>query len=395
MTVLVIEDEPDLLRVVARSLREAGYAVDLAADGLVGLSMAEAGDYGMIVLDIMLPKMDGFTVLRELRRARTTPVLILTARDAVADRVEGLDAGADDYLTKPFEMAEFLARVRALIRRDAGGAVALEAGGEVTADSLARTVSRLDLARRIQMRLMPSQSPRIPGLDMAFHYQPAQWIGGDYCDFWRLQDGRLAFVVADVMGKGLAAAMVMANLHATLHASMAFCANGARAIEYVNQHLADHLPEGLFVTLFLGLLDVRTGRLEYVNAGHVPPLLMERGTGIQPLGSPDNTVLGIGRGPFSSETVTLAPDAVVLLMTDGISESASPEGELFGTKRAAEVMRSAASAGAQHLVQQLTETASRFRGAGPQQDDITVLAVRRLGGQTGILPGVMATEVTQ
>ncbi|MGA2498046.1 MAG: fused response regulator/phosphatase [Tepidisphaeraceae bacterium] len=391
----MIEDEPDLLRVLARSLREAGYAVDLAADGLVGLSMAQAGDYGMIVLDIMLPKMDGFTVLHELRRSKTTPVLILTARDAVADRVEGLDAGADDYLTKPFEMAEFLARVRAMIRRDAGGAVALDVVGEVTVDSLARTVSRLDLARRIQMRLMPSQSPRIPGLDMAFHYQPAQWIGGDYCDFWRLPDGRLAFVVADVMGKGLPAAMVMANLHATLHAGMAFCADGARAIEYVNQHLAQHLPAGLFVTLFLGLLDVRNGILEYVNAGHVPPLLMERGTVIQPLGSPDNTVLGIGSGPFSSETITLASDAMVLLMTDGISESASPEGEHFGTTRAEQVMRSAASDSANQLVHRLTEAASRFRGAGPQQDDITVLAVRRLGGPAGILADAMTAEVAQ
>lgn len=142
MRVLVIEDEPDLLRVLAQSLREAGYAVDAAADGESGLYSAGTGEYDAIILDLMLPKIDGFSLLRELRKTKQTPVLILTARDAVADRVKGLDTGADDYLTKPFELSELLARVRALIRRAAGDASSVIEIGDVTVDTLARVVRR-------------------------------------------------------------------------------------------------------------------------------------------------------------------------------------------------------------------------------------------------------------
>jgi two-component system, OmpR family, response regulator len=119
MRLLVVEDEPDLLSVVARAFREEGYAVDEAADGEDGLFRAVACEYDAIVLDVMLPKMDGWAVLDRLRRTRKTPVLLLTARDTVGDRVRGLDHGADDYLVKPFALAELLARVRALIRRSA------------------------------------------------------------------------------------------------------------------------------------------------------------------------------------------------------------------------------------------------------------------------------------
>src|SRR5579884_2448516 len=201
MKVLVVEDEPDLLSVLAQSLAEAGYAVDTAADGAAGLGAALEGQHELIVLDLMLPKMDGLSVLRELRKTKTTPVLILTARDAVTDRVHGLEAGADDYLPKPFELSELLARVKALIRRSAGGAVSVASIGEMTGDTLARTVSKLDLARQIQLRLTPREATHVAGVDVAYHYQPAQWVGGDYCDLWDMPDGRLAFVVADVAGK--------------------------------------------------------------------------------------------------------------------------------------------------------------------------------------------------
>jgi two-component system OmpR family response regulator len=143
MRVLVIEDETDLRRAVAGALREEGYAVDEAAEGEDGLFKACAWDYDAIVLDLMLPGLDGWELLRRLRRQRKTPVLILTARDAVADRVRGLDAGADDYLVKPFALGELLARARALIRRAAGAATACLEIGDVVIDTGARVVSRL------------------------------------------------------------------------------------------------------------------------------------------------------------------------------------------------------------------------------------------------------------
>src|SRR3974390_1390547 len=142
MRVLVVEDEPDLLASLVKALREDGYAVDGAADGEDGLYKAESYDYDALVLDIMLPAIDGWELLRRLRRQKKTPGLMLTARDAVRDRVRGLDTGADDYLVKPFDLEELLARLRALIRRAASQALSAIYLGDVVVDPAARTVSK-------------------------------------------------------------------------------------------------------------------------------------------------------------------------------------------------------------------------------------------------------------
>ena len=122
MKLLLIEDEADLRATLADSLREQGYAVDTSADGEEGLYRALEADYDAVVLDVMLPKLDGWEILRRLRARKTTPVLLLTARRALEDRVRGLDLGADDYLVKPFDLDEAHARLRALIRRSKGAA---------------------------------------------------------------------------------------------------------------------------------------------------------------------------------------------------------------------------------------------------------------------------------
>lgn len=142
MRILIIEDEPDLRRVVGRVLAEEGYTVDSAANGEDGLAMAKIYDYDAIVLDLMLPRVSGWDLLRELRRRKATPVLIVTARDAVQDRVQGLDLGADDYLIKPFELKELQARLRALIRRANGKTKALIELGDVVIDTAAKTVAK-------------------------------------------------------------------------------------------------------------------------------------------------------------------------------------------------------------------------------------------------------------
>ncbi len=144
MRVLVVEDEPDLLRVVAATLRDDGYAVDTAADGEEALFKATVWDYDAVVLDVMLPKLDGWSVLQRMRAVKRTPVLMLTARDTVGDRVRGLDAGADDYVVKPFALSELRARLRALIRRAAGQAAAVIEIGDVQVDTVGKLVKRGD-----------------------------------------------------------------------------------------------------------------------------------------------------------------------------------------------------------------------------------------------------------
>jgi two-component system, OmpR family, response regulator len=141
--VLVVEDEVKMAALLQRGLREEGYAVDVASEGSEALWLATENGYDAIVLDVMLPDLDGFEVCRKLREAgRWSPVLMLTARDGVPDRVAGLDAGADDYLTKPFSFAELLARLRALVRRGAPERPAVLRVGDLVLDPATRRVAR-------------------------------------------------------------------------------------------------------------------------------------------------------------------------------------------------------------------------------------------------------------
>jgi len=143
MRILVVEDEHRLAAVLTQGLTEQGYAVDLAHDGEAGLGLAELEPYDLLVLDVLLPGLDGLALCRRLRaRGRHMPILLLTARDAVDDRVAGLDSGADDYLTKPFAFRELLARVRALLRRDGRSREALLRLGDLTLDPATREVRR-------------------------------------------------------------------------------------------------------------------------------------------------------------------------------------------------------------------------------------------------------------
>jgi len=142
MRILIVEDEPDLLSGLAQALREDGYAVDTANNGEDGLYKAENYDYDAVVLDVMLPKLDGWEILKRLRQTKKTPVLMLTARDQSRDRVRGLDGGADDYVVKPFDLPELFARLRALIRRSANKTSNVIEIGDVKIDTAARNIYR-------------------------------------------------------------------------------------------------------------------------------------------------------------------------------------------------------------------------------------------------------------
>ncbi|HEY1663793.1 MAG TPA: response regulator transcription factor [Verrucomicrobiae bacterium] len=152
MRILIVEDEPDLLRSLAQALREEGYAVDTAADGEDGLYKAENYDYDTVVLDVMLPKMDGWQILAKLRKTKKTPVLMLTARDQSQDRVRGLDTGADDYVVKPFDLSELFARLRALIRRTQNKTTNVIEIGDVKIDTAARNIFRAEKAVELTAR---------------------------------------------------------------------------------------------------------------------------------------------------------------------------------------------------------------------------------------------------
>lgn len=241
---------------------------------------------------------------------------------------------------------------------------------------------QLEMARRIQARLTPTTVGPIAGLDVAVCYRPSLWVGGDYCDLWPLADGRLVFAVGDVAGKGMAAAMVMANLHAALRNTLLFCPEPAQAVAHVSGFLGQHLPDNIFVTLFVGLLSPGDGLLRYVNAGHMPPLLVCQGREVRPLGQPLNPPLGLGQdawpGQYQAEEVHLAPREGLVAYTDGISEALSAQNEMFGAERIQAALSAARKESAQELVDLVVRTAEQFAHAG-FQDDVTVLALQRQG----------------
>lgn len=150
MRILIVEDEPKMASYLRKGLTEASYTVDTADNGKDGLFLAMQQEFDLIVLDVMLPEMDGFEVLRRLRAQKHTPVLLLTARDAIEDKVAGLELGADDYLSKPFAYAEFLARIRSLLRRAPRGVRDMLVIADLEVDLVKRRVRRGDT--RIDLR---------------------------------------------------------------------------------------------------------------------------------------------------------------------------------------------------------------------------------------------------
>ena len=237
---------------------------------------------------------------------------------------------------------------------------------------------QLEMARQIQTRLTPTSIEGVPGLEVAVCYRPSLWVGGDYCDVWPLADGRLAFALGDVAGKGMAAAMVMANLHAALRNTLSFCPDLAQAVGHVNAFVGQHLPENLFITLFVGLFSPADGVLRYVNAGHMPPLLVGRGE-VEPLKPPLNPPIGLGEawsGRFQVAQVKLREHEGLLAYSDGISEALDDQNEMFGPERIAACLGAARAQSAREMVDLVVRTAEQFSHAG-FQDDVTVLALQR------------------
>lgn len=234
---------------------------------------------------------------------------------------------------------------------------------------------QLAWARNVQEKLTPKAVEGVAGVDIAARYRPAMWVGGDYCDMWRLSDGRVAFTVADVAGKGLPAAMVMSNLQATLRATMAFCSQPGRVMECINEHVNETMPDDTMITMFLGLFSPADGTLEYANAGHLPPVKVGGEDGATTLGEATGPPLGVAGASFESANSKLEPGAGVVIVTDGITEAMSPDDELFGLDRLRDVLSGAGTGTAEKMIQLVADSAERFRQHLPQQDDVTVLAL--------------------
>jgi serine phosphatase RsbU (regulator of sigma subunit)/anti-sigma regulatory factor (Ser/Thr protein kinase) len=253
----------------------------------------------------------------------------------------------------------------------------------------------LGTARSIQHALLPKDLPRLEGWKIAYHYQPAREVGGDFYDFLHLDDGRVGLVIGDVSGKGIAAALVMANTQSVLRA-VARRGNIApgQVLAEANEVLYAYIPSGTFVTCFYGVLDPESGRLVYANAGHDPPYT-QRGGDAQELrarGMPLGLMPGM---PYEEKEAVLAAGDDLVFYSDGLVEAHDPEGEMFGFPRLRKLIMAQSAGSGEELVDFLLAELARFTGPdSEQEDDITLVTLERSKTGTGDLEAPLQPDTT-
>ena len=302
----------------------------------------------------------------------TRPHVVYAARVSDSDSTGAVEALYVDILEdkSPKEAFEFVEAVARQINFARKSLLLSEAKAE-------RRIldQQLSLAHDIQSRLTPEKLEGKFAVDVAVCYEPAMWVGGDYYDIWSPEEGRIAFAVGDVSGKGLPAALIMSNLQAALRTTMTFCSELSAVAEYVNRHLCENLRDDMFVTLFLGLFDPAENKLAYVNAGHLQPLLKRPLEPAMPLEEGGNLPLGILDGPYEMAEVTIDPDACLVTVTDGITEAGSPDGAMYEMERLVQLVTNSEARSAEEIIQSVTKSVTDFRRTLAQQDDITVFAL--------------------
>jgi len=363
--IMVIEDDPAIRRGLVTSLTLESFTVLTASRGDEGYRMIEEEQPDLVILDLMVPGMDGYDVCRQIRRhGMATPILMLTAQDRENDRVLGFDAGADDYVTKPFSVKELMGRVRAILRRSEGRS------------DLANQ-RELDEAHRIQQRLMPVEIPQAPGLQIAGTCHPARITGGDYFDVLKLDGDAIAVCIGDVSGKGMPAALLMASLQAAVKTCAAKGMRPHELCRTVNHLMCDTIAGQGFITFFYGVIDRDPGgslRLAWCNAGHNPPMRASRDgsvTGLECGGA----VLGVLRHwRYEEENLPLHAGERLLLFSDGITENHNQAREEFGEKRLADLLRNSTNLASGALIERAIAASEQF-GSGHFEDDVTVVAI--------------------
>ena len=371
--ILIVEDDPAILRGLRDNLTFESYDVVTASDGERAYRLIHEVHPDLIVMDVMLPGIWGDELCRRVRaEGVTTPIVLLTARAEESQRVDGLDGGADDYVSKLFAIRELSARIRSILRNRRESAGAHQ-----------HLIHDLRVASEVQARLLPQTRPALRTLDCAGLCRPAQAVGGDYFDHLSVGDDQLALIVADVAGKGMPAALLMASLHGHLRAKAPAC--GVRvdhALASVNEFLYKEADGSRYATLFYAVYDDRTRVLRYVNAGHPPPIVFNGAGNLRmlsattpPAGLFADVYVGSGFSRTVEELQLHAGDWLII-SSDGVTEAASPRGEEFGQDRFVDIARRHRHESPEGMCDAVLEAVAAFAAGAPQADDMTVLAAR-------------------
>jgi sigma-B regulation protein RsbU (phosphoserine phosphatase) len=372
--ILVVDDKPANLRLLSQTLAEKGYGVRTVTSGPRALESARTSPPDLILLDVRMPDMDGYEVcahLKEDDRTANIPIIFISALDQVEDKVQAFRTGGVDYITKPFQVEEVLARTEThlALRR-------LQARLEKINQRMHREFM---LAGAVQSSFLPRKLPALPDWQFVASLRSARETSGDFYDVIQLPEDHMGILIADVVDKGVPAALLMALSWSLLWSyAIQYPDSPQRVFEEVNHRLMMHLGGSYFLTCFYGVLNPADGRLSYINAGHPGPIYLMKskdetstlGLTGPPLGVLDNAQWGIVE-------LSLQPDETLILYTDGVTDACNASGDFFGSKRFLALTTKQRGKSAQAIHDNLLADIDHFVSDEVQFDDTALLVVQR------------------
>lgn len=376
-SVLIADDQAHIVEALRFLLKPEGYEIETADSPASVIARLASRRYDVLLVDLNYARDttsggEGLDLIGRIRaQDATTPIVVMTAWGGVSLAVAAMQRGACDFVIKPWDNDRLLAilRTQTELGRASRRAAQLEAA--LRQDLL--------LASQVQSHLFPRALPRLATLDYFGRCVPARVVGGDYFDFVALDRSRLAIVVADVAGKGVSAALMMATLQALFRSRIHESDDPAAMAGHLNALLLESLPDNRYVTFFLAIYDDSRRTLTFVNAGHNPPVLQRAGGSIERLDTGD-TVLGmIPDFTYHARTLALMAGDTLLVFSDGVTDAENEAGDDFGETRLLDALAACERRnGAASLHEELTAAHTAFVGGAAQQDDITLVVAQAL-----------------
>jgi sigma-B regulation protein RsbU (phosphoserine phosphatase) len=369
--ILIVDDIPTNIGVISGALKDS-YKTKIATNGEKALALASAEDKpDLILLDVMMPEMDGYEVCSRLKAdpaTREIPIIFLTSQTSADDETHGFEVGAVDYVHKPFSPAVVKARVRShILLREARAQLA---------EQLLALNTELEMARRIQLSILPQELPKLAGLDIAVHFRPMASVGGDFYDFINIDDKHVGILLADVSGHGLPSALIASMLQVALTAQVDHASEPGKVLSGLNKALCGKFTEN-FVTAAYIYVDMDKNLIRYAGAGH-PPVVRYIASNSKACTIMENgIVLGLVDGAtYETLELPLESGDCYVLYTDGIVEAANPNAELYGTDRLMRFVEEKHSLNTQQTADAILNEISGWIGPSStpvQQDDMTLL----------------------
>lgn len=380
--ILVVDDEPDLEQLVLqkfrKKIRSKDYSFVFAQNGVQALdTLQKDHSIELVLTDINMPEMDGLTLLREMGSLdnRLLRSVIVSAYGDMKNIRTAMNLGAFDFVTKPIDLADLETTVEKSLRELAVLKDALK--GKEQLHSIRK---ELDIATRIQTGILPKDFPEREEFEVYAKMITAQEVGGDLYDFFMIDKYRVGVIIGDVSGKGVAAAMLMAVCKTLLQASALKGITTDNTLTEVNKVLVDNSPANMFVTVFFGILDTRSGVFEYCNGGHNPPYLISKEGTVAQVKHKGGVVLGFTKKvEYHSSITVMQPGETVFMYTDGVTEARNAQDEEFEEERLETCLSTPPNGNLKSVVEKVIEDVQAFSEGMDQADDITCLAIRYLG----------------